>query len=117
VIVAFAAIIKFAIGAFSGGEFKSMDRGLSSGFSGLMDTQVLLGLIYFIWNGIVTSAWPAFRFEHMAVMLVAAAVAHLPAIWKKASDKMRFRNALFAALFALFFVYVGVSRLPGGWAR
>jgi hypothetical protein len=117
VIVAFAAIIKFAIGAFSGGAFKSMDRGLSSGFSGLMDTQVLLGLIYFIWNGIVTSAWPGFRFEHLTVMLVAAVVAHLPARWKKASDKMRFRNALFAVLFALFFVYVGVSRLPGGWAR
>jgi hypothetical protein len=117
VIVAFAAIIKFAIGAFSKGEFKPMDRGLSSGFSGLMDLQVLLGLIYFLWSGIASSAWPGYRFEHLAVMLVAAVVSHLPARWKKASDRMRFRNALFAVLFALFFVYVGVSRLPGGWTR
>ncbi len=117
VIVAFVAIIKFAVGAFTGGAFKPMDRGLSSGFSGLMDLQVLLGLIYFVWSGIATSAWPSYRFEHMAVMMVAAVVAHLPARWKNASDKMRFRNALFAVLFALFFVYVGVSRLPGGWAR
>jgi hypothetical protein len=117
VIVAFAAIIKFAIGAFTGGAFKPADRGLSSAFSGLMDLQVLLGLVYFIWSGIVSSAWPGYRFEHLTVMLVAAAVAHLPARWKNASDKLRFRNALFAVLFALFFVYVGVARLPGGWAR
>lgn len=117
VIVAFAAIIKFGIGAFSGGAFKPVDRGLSSGFSGLMDAQVLLGLVYFLWSGIASSAWPSYRFEHMAVMLVAAVVAHLPARWKKAGDKLRFRNALFAVLFALFFVYVGVMRLPGGWAR
>jgi hypothetical protein len=117
VLVAFVAIIKFGIGAFAVGTFKSMDRGLSSGFSGLMDLQVLLGFIYFIWSGIVTSAWPSYRFEHMAVMLVAAVVAHLPARMKSSTDKLRFRNALFAVLFALFFVYVGVSRLPGGWAR
>lgn len=117
VIAAFAAILKFGIGAFSGAAFKPMDRGLSSGFSGLMDLQVLLGLIYFLWSGIASSAWPGYRFEHLTVMLVAAAVSHLPARWKTASDRMRFRNALFAVLFALFFVYVGVMRLPGGWAR
>lgn len=117
VLVAFAAIIKFAIGAFGGGAFKSMDRGLSAGFSGLMDLQVLLGLSYFLWNSFATSLWPAYRFEHLAVMLAAAAVAHLPARWKNAPDKLRFRNALLAVLFALFFVYVGVSLLPRGWAR
>jgi len=117
VLVAFVAIIKFAIGAFSNGAFKPMDRGLSSGFSGLMDLQILLGLIYFLWNGFASSLWPGYRFEHLTVMLVAAAVAHLPARWKNAPDKMRFRNALFAVLFALFFVYVGVSRLPAGWGR
>jgi hypothetical protein len=116
VLVAFLAIIKFGIGAFGSGAFKPMDRGLSSGFSGLMDLQVMLGLIYFLWNGFASSTWPAFRFEHMSVMLVAAAVAHLPARWKNAPDKTRFRNALFAVLFALFFVYVGVSLLPNGWA-
>lgn len=117
VIAAFAAIIKFAVGAFTRGAFKPVDRGLSSGFSGLMDLQVLLGLVYFVWSGIASSAWPGYRFEHLTVMLVAAVVAHLPARWKNASDKLRFRNALFAVLFALFFVYVGVARLPGGWAR
>ena len=117
VLVAFAVIIKFTIGAFGGGAFKPMDRGLSAGFSGLMDLQVLLGLIYFLWNGLAASTWPAYRFEHLAVMLVAAVVAHLPARWKNAPDKLRFRNALLAVLFALFFVYVGVSLLPRGWAR
>ena len=117
VLAAFAAIIKFGFGAFGSGVFKPMDRGLSSGFSGLMDLQVLLGLIYFLWTGFALSFWPGYRFEHLAVMLVAAAVAHLPARWKNAPDKLRFRNALFAVLFALFFVYAGVSILPNGWGN
>ena len=51
--VAVVAIVKFAVGWAANSLFKGMDRGLASGFSGLMDLQVLLGLVYFIWNGIV----------------------------------------------------------------
>ena len=113
VFAAFVGIIKFAMGAFRGGAFTSIDRGLSSGYSGLMDLQVLLGLIYFFGTGFGGAGFPAYRIEHMSVMLVA----HLPARWKNAPDKLRFRNALFAVLFSLFFIYTGVALLPGGWSR
>ena len=56
--VAVVAIVKFAIGWAANSLFKGMDCGLASGFSGLMDLQVLLGLIYFIWNGIAITGFP-----------------------------------------------------------
>jgi len=40
--VAVVAIVKFAVGWAANSLFKGMDRGLASGFSGLMDLQVLL---------------------------------------------------------------------------
>jgi hypothetical protein len=114
VIVAVIAAVKFALGWLRGGTFGSMDRGLASGFSGLMDLQVTLGLIYLIWNGIASEGFPAFRIWHAVIMIVAAAVAHLHVIWKNAEDKLRFRNSLFVVLDVLIIIFVGVAILPVG---
>jgi len=116
VIVAVTAIVKFAIGWLRGGAFKGMDRGLASGFAGLMDLQVLLGLIILIGLG-GSEGYPMVRIEHGVTMILAAVVGHLPAHWKKAADDIRFRNTLFCILGALLLVFVGVMRLPGGWNR
>ena len=51
-LVAVAAIDKLAIGWQRGSAFKGMDRGLAAGFSGLMDLQATLGLIFLIWTSI-----------------------------------------------------------------
>jgi hypothetical protein len=112
VLVAAAAILKFAWGWLKGGSFKKIDRILASAFSGLMDLQALLGLIYFFLVG-----FSVIRIEHATTMFIAAVVAHLPARWKKSGGATRFRNTLFAILFSLLLVYVGVMRLPGGWNR
>ncbi len=117
VLVAVVAMIKFALGWLRGGEFKSMDRGLSSGLSGLLDLQVTLGLIFMLWTGLAGVGFPMVRIEHAITMILAAVVAHLPARWKNAADKVRFRNSLFCILAALLLIYAGVMRLPGGWAR
>jgi hypothetical protein len=116
VIVAVTAIVKFAIGWLRGGAFKGMDRGLASGFAGLMDLQVLLGLIILIGLG-GGEGYPMVRIEHGVTMILAAVVGHLPARWKNATDDIRFRNTLFCILGALLLVFVGVMRLPGGWNR
>jgi hypothetical protein len=116
-IVALVAVIKFAIGWLRGGAFKSMDRGLTSGFSGLMDLQAALGLILMIWSGLAGAGFPMFRIEHTVTMIIAAGVAHLPARWKNADDKKRFRNTLFIVLDVLIIIFIGVARLPGGWGR
>ena len=112
-LVAVIAIVKFTLGWLRGGEFKGMDRGLTSGFSGLMDLQVLLGIIYLLWNGFAEEGFPAFRIEHAITMIIAAVVAHLPVRWKNADDKMRFRNNLFAVGASVVLVLIGVSFLIG----
>ena len=111
-LVAVIAIVKFALGWLEGGAFKSMDRGLMSGFSGLMDLQVTLGIIYLLWNGFASEGFPAFRIEHGVTMIIAAAAAHLSVRWKNADDKTRFRNNLFAILGSLVLVLIGLSFLP-----
>jgi hypothetical protein len=116
-IVALVAVIKFAWGWLRGGAFKSMDRGLTSGFSGLVDLQVTLGIILMIWSGLAGVGFPMFRIEHAVTMIIAAVVAHLPARWKNADDKKRFRNSLFIVLDVLIIIFIGVARLPGGWGR
>lgn len=116
-LVAAIAVVKFALGWLQGGEFKGMDRGLASAFSGLMDLQVTLGLIFLLWDGFTGRGFPLFRIEHAVVMVIAAVVAHLPMRWKNAESKRRFRNTLFAIIGAILLVIVGLMMLPGGLSR
>ena len=115
VVIGFVAIVKFLIGMARKSTFGKMDRGLSSGFSGLMDLQVTLGLLYFIITGFGGVGFPLFRIEHMLTMLIAAVIGHGPALFKKAVNK--YVVAFYAVLGALILVVIGVYRLPGGWSR
>ncbi len=115
--VAVIAIIKFAIGWAGNSSFKGMDRGLASGFSGLMDLQVLAGLIYFIWNGIEVTGFPFYRIAHLILMFLAAVAAHLPARFKTLTDKLRFQYSVFAIIGSLVLIVIGVSILPHGWSQ
>ena len=117
VIVAILAVVKFAVGWAGNRPFQGMDRGLAAGLSGLIDLQVLLGLIFFLWNGFAGAGFPRERWEHMVTMIVAAVVAHLPSRWKTLEDKRRFLYSMLAILGALALIYVGVALLPGGWSR
>ena len=118
VLAAAIAIVKFALGWLKGGEFKGMDRGLMAGFSGLMDLQAVLGLIFLIWNGAVDGAgFPRHRLEHAFIMILAAVAAHFSTRWKNADAKTRFRGNLIMIIISLMLVVVGVAMLPGGWSR
>ena len=113
ILVAVIIIVKFAIGWAANSLFKAMDRGLTSAFSGLMDLQVTLGLIYLIWNGIAVSGFPMYRILHGITMIIAAAVAHLPSRFKNLNDKLRFQYSLFAVVGSLILVGIGISFLIG----
>ena len=110
-LVAVVAIVKFVLGWLQGSAFKGMDRGLMSGFSGLMDLQVTLGIIFLLWSGLAGAGFPTNRIMHGVIMIIAAVVAHLSARWKNADDKTRFRNNLFTVLAALVLVMIGVASL------
>ena len=116
VVIGIVAIVKFAIGWARKSTFDKMDRGLSAGFSGLMDLQVTLGLLYFFITGFGGVGFPMVRIEHMVTMLLAAVAGHAPAMFKKKAWN-KHAVALAAIIVALLLVYVGVMRLPGGWAR
>ncbi|NUM45569.1 MAG: hypothetical protein HUU38_12765 [Anaerolineales bacterium] len=116
VIVAVVALVKLGMGWLRGQKFEKMDRGLVSGFSGMMDLQLLLGLIFLIGDG-MTSGYPMYRIEHATTLILAVIVGHLPARWKKADDKTRFRNSFLAVSVAMLLIFAGVATLPGGWSR
>jgi hypothetical protein len=113
-LIAVIAIVKFALGWLQGGAFKGMDRGLMSGFSGLMDLQVTLGIVLLLWSGFTGDGFPIARIAHGVTMIIAAVVAHLSARWKNADDKTRFRNNLFVIIAALVLVMIGIAFLAGG---
>ncbi len=119
IIIAVAAltVFKFAISWAGNQSFKGMDRGLAAGLSGLMDAQVLLGLVFFLWSGFSGEGFPGYRWLHMLIMIVAAALGHVPSRLKALGDKQRFFYSVVAILGALALVYVGVMLLPGGWTR
>ena len=116
VVVGIIAIVKFLVGLARKSAFDKTDRGLSSGFSGLMDLQVMLGLLYFLITGFGGAGFPMYRIEHLTTMLLAAVAGHAPAMFKKKGYN-QFTVALGAIIVALLLVYVGVMRLPGGWSR
>ena len=103
------AIFKFSVGWAGNASFKGMDRGLASGFSGLMDLQVLLGLIYFLWDGFTGGGFAGYRWLHLVIMLAAAVLGHVPARLKMLGDKQRFFYSLVAIAGSLVLVFVGVA--------
>ena len=111
-IIAVIAIIKFTLALVTNASFKGMDRGLSSGYSGLMDLQITVGLIYFIWNSITVAGFPSFRILHMIVMILAAALGHVPSRLKSMPDKPRFQYSLFTIIGSIVLVGIGLSLLP-----
>lgn len=115
VVVGLVAIVKFLTGWARKSAFDKMDRGLSAGFSGLMDLQVTLGLLYLLITGFGGVGFPMFRIEHLVTMFLAAVAAHAPSFLKKAANKHAV--AFYAVVGALVLVVIGVYRLPGGWTR
>lgn len=115
IVVAALVIVKYTISLAANSGFGGMDRGLASGYSGLMDLQALLGLAYFIWNGTVSSGFPFYRILHGVIMLFAIIAAHLPVRLKTLPDKLRFQYSLLAVLGSLVLVLIGISLLPHGW--
>ena len=116
-LIALVAIVKYLIGWLSNGQFKGMDRGLMSGFSGFMDLQVTLGIILLLWSGFSGAGFPVYRILHGVIMIIAAVVAHLSARWKNADDRTRFQNNLFIVAGSLVLVVIGTAVLSMGQAN
>lgn len=109
-IVALAAltVFKFAVNWAARSSFRGMERGLVSALSGMMDLQVLLGLVYFFWDGLGGGGFPGGRILHMVIMILAAALIHVPARLKALGDRQRFGYSIVCILGALALIFAGI---------
>lgn len=110
-LVAVIAIVKFALGWLTNAEYKPIDRGLMAAFSGLLDLNLLLGLILILTLGVAPN-----RIEHAVTMVIALVIAHSNSLWRRTTNSsIIFRNNLIAVVLALIVVFIGVVRLREGW--
>jgi hypothetical protein len=106
ILIAAVAAVKYVMGWLGRAAYVRADRILMSAFAGLLDLQILLGLILLIGMGVERS-----RLEHAATMLLATVVAHVVPRLRASTDTIRLRNHALAVLGALLLVILGVIAL------
>ena len=113
VLVAVVAVVRYALVMAGKAQSSGMDRGLMAGYTGLLDLNVLLGLILIIGLGFTPQ-----RIEHAVTNIIAVVVAHfLAQRAKKVEDaKLKARTNLLGVVISILIIVVGVA-LIGGWAR
>ena len=116
-LVAVIAIVVFLVSWLRRSQLQGVDRGLMSGFSGLMDLQAAIGIVLLLWGGFTALGFPRYRIEHGVIMIMAAVTAHISARWKNADEPLRYRNYFLIILASLVLVLIGISVLPGGLSR
>jgi FtsH-binding integral membrane protein len=118
VLVGLIALVIHALGLIQKKSYNSMSRGLMSAFTGLLDLQVLVGIIYLIagWQGFVSpgGGFPRAQVGHTFTMLVAVVAAHIITRNKEKPDHIRYRNGVIAILVvAVLLVLATVFVLQG----
>lgn len=113
VIIAVIAVVRYALVMAGKAQSSGMDRGLMSGYTGLLDLNVLLGLILIVGLGFTTP-----RIEHAITNIIGVAVAHFFARRaRKIEDaRLKARNNLLGIVISIAIIIVGVA-LVGGWTR
>lgn len=99
-------------------KYTRMDRGMMSGLAGLVDMQLLLGIVLLV-NIIAQVGFSGARtaLEHAFTMIVVAVVAHVPMRWRNDDSHVkRFRNNFFTILVMLVLVILGVFVIRPGWS-
>jgi hypothetical protein len=109
------SIVKLSLVWLRGASWGGADRGIFGATMGMIDLQMLLGLIL-LFSPLATVE-TRYRMEHATTMLIAVVVAHLSAIWKRREGPLRARNTVIMLLLAALLIVAGVMRLPGGWMR
>jgi hypothetical protein len=113
VLAALLVVGRSILGLMRGLDFGKGDRILMSVLVGLLDLNLLLGLIL-LWG------WPGglapYRLEHAVTMILAVLAAHSWALWRGLPNSaLKFRNNLIVVVVVLVLVCLGVYRLRGGF--
>ena len=110
VLIGAGAVIKFLVGWLRHSTYLPIDRVLMSVYTGLLDLQLLLGIILLISGGL-----EQYRIEHAVTMIIAVTLAHLSRIWRDKQDSIKYRNNFGAIVLGLLLIFAGVSLQPQGW--
>lgn len=105
--------VRSLVGWLRGSEFGKADRIQMSVLTGLLDLNLLFGLVllFALPGGLAPN-----RLEHLVTMGLAVATAHASAAWRKSPDSTRkFRNNFLVVVAVVVLVITGVLRLRGGW--
>ena len=118
VIIAVIAVIRYALVMAGRAQSSGMDRGLMSGYTGLLDVNVLLGLIIIVGLSINTGQMLIIWLEHAVTNIIGVVVAHVFAQRaRKIEDaRLKARTNLLGVVISLLIIVVGVA-LIGGWTR
>ena len=108
-VIGMYAVIRFARGYIRETVFTKTDQRLVAVFSGLMDLQGALGLIFFLVSGLEGIGFPSNRILHGSVMLVAVIIPHISSRWGDADDQTRHLNNFFGILSSFLLMLVGLS--------
>ncbi len=100
-------------GMLTNRAYDKMTHGIVAGWAGLVGLQWIIGLVLFVILGDFDIRW---RWEHLAVMTIALAIAHAYVRLKSSPDMIRYRGALLSIAVVAVLVYAGVALLPQGWA-
>jgi len=111
-LAAVAALVRFGYCLAGKKKYGGLDHGLMAGFTGLLDLNLVLGLVLIAGLGGLTGP----RVEHGVTMLLAVVAAHSSVAWKRSPDSAKkYRNNMIVIVVAVIVVAVAVFRLRGGW--
>ncbi len=118
VIIAVIAVVRYALVMAGRVQSSRMDRGLMSGYTGLLDLNVLLGTIIIVGLSISTGQVLAAWIEHALTNIIGVAVAHFFARRARKIEEARLkaRTNLLGVVISIAIIVVGVA-LVGGWTR
>jgi hypothetical protein len=116
VIVAIVFVIKLLMGVLQKTTWDKLTNTLMRVFSISMSLQWFIGLIFFVILGsLINWQFQGYHWIHLIVMTLALAASHMPAMFKKRSDSVRYQGTLALVIGALILVVIGVIVLPQGW--
>ena len=115
-IFALMAILSIIANMRDAKEYKKITKLSGSIYAYALALQFLIGLALFFPKGNALN-WDMsalrIQLEHATTMILAVAIAHSPAAWKKLETSKRLRNTLIAYLVSLFLIFLGVIRIGG----
>jgi hypothetical protein len=116
IIFALFAIFSIISNMRDSGEYKKFTKLAGSIYAYALALQFVIGLILFFPKGNALD-WDMsalrIQFEHATTMILAIAIAHSPAAWKKLETSKRLRNTLIAYIVSMLLIFLGVIRIGG----